>query len=190
MALPRRLISLALAGAAAAGLPAEAGIPLRDPAGILVHWDLIVDQPNVQDGVITYLVDPKGSGEDVLGDDSERDAIDASFTAWMDALRPGLAFREDPLRPAFNRNANDRVNWVGWQDHLLGPFTLAATFASSNNGFLVDADTVFNDTPEFVRWSTTTPGTAGYADIRAVATHEIGHLLGLDHSPVQVATMG
>ena len=190
MALPRRLIAFALASAAAAGLPAEAGIPLRDPAGILVRWDLITEQPNVQDGVITYLVDPKGSGEAVLGDQSERDAIDASFTAWMEALGPGIGFHEDPLRPAFNRNANDRVNFVAWQDHLLGPFTLAATFASSNNGVLVDADTIFNDTPEFVSWATTTPGTPGYADIQAVATHEIGHLLGIDHSPVQGATMG
>ena len=190
MALPRRLLALAIAAAAAAGLPAEAGIPLRDPAGILVHWDLLAPQPNVQDGVITYLVDPKGSGEDVLGDDSERDAIDAAFNAWMDALGPGLRFHEDPLRPAYGRDANDRVNWVAWQEHLLGPFTLAATFASSNNGVLIDADTIFNDTPEFVHWSTTTPGSPGYADIQAVATHEIGHLLGIDHSPVQAATMG
>jgi len=190
MGLPRRLFACAVAAACAAGIPAEAGIPLRDPRGIPVRWNLLVPQPNVQEGVITYLFDPSGSGEAVVGPESERDAVDQAFTHWMDTIGPGLRFREDPLRPAFNRNSNDRVNWIGWQANLLGPFTLAATFAASNNGVLTDADTVFNDTPDFVRWATTTPGSPGLADIRGVATHEIGHLLGIDHSPVQNATMG
>jgi hypothetical protein len=189
MGNPRRTLAAAAALAAAVGLPALAGVPLREPSGIRIRWDLDTEQPNVKGGEITYFLDPNGSVEEPPGETSHRDAVDAAFATWSEGTGGHLRFREDPLRPAYGRDSEDRVNHVGWEANLFGPYTLAATFASSTNGVLTDADTVFNDTTKFVLWATTTPGTPNYADIQGVATHEIGHLVGLDHSPVLTATM-
>jgi hypothetical protein len=51
---------------------------------------------------------------------------------------------------------------------------------------LIDADIVFNPGQQF---STVQPTPANDFDVRTIATHEIGHLLGLDHSGVAAAVM-
>ncbi|MGD0220933.1 MAG: matrixin family metalloprotease [Terriglobia bacterium] len=50
---------------------------------------------------------------------------------------------------------------------------------------IVDADIVFNPA---VTFATTSPGTNQF-DLQSVATHEIGHLMGLDHSGIANAVM-
>jgi hypothetical protein len=148
-----------------------------------------VDRPNVTGGRITYYPDPQGSLEEPLGEETERDALTAAFATWAGASESPVRFVEDLARPAYDRKAADNVNWIGWKASTLGPLTLAATFTSATDGVITDADIMFNDTAQYVKWATTTPGTEGYADIQAVATHEIGHLAGLDHSPIPDATM-
>lgn len=63
---------------------------------------------------------------------------------------------------------------------------LAVTIFSYNLGTydMIEADIVFSSSQQ---WSTN--GTAGLYDVGAVGTHEIGHLVGLDHTPICNATM-
>ncbi len=61
---------------------------------------------------------------------------------------------------------------------------LTTTFFSPANGAITDSDIIFNPTLNF---STTLQ--AGTFDIQSVATHELGHSLGADHSGLIGATM-
>jgi hypothetical protein len=90
-------------------------------------------------------------------------------------------------------------------DHGSGVIALTTTSYNRNTGEIVDADIEFNGAPDtsgrefkFTATEDTTPVcTARSAldsvcvstDIQNTATHEIGHFIGLAHSPVPTATM-
>lgn len=185
----RALAAAALAAAAAAAgvlPPATAGVPLVDGDGVPYGWDLDTAQPNVVAGKVTYYLDPSGTADIVSGSRSDLDAVRDGIAAW-EVPTTRIRFLEDTSRPASGRNANDRVNWIGWANGVLGPFTFAATFPSRKGGALLDADVVFNDR-DFA-WDTRTPGLNGVADIHSLAAHEWGHAIGADHVPLRRSTM-
>jgi hypothetical protein len=60
------------------------------------------------------------------------------------------------------------------------------TVTANSSAILIDADIEFNPVEQF---STATPPAAGRFDLQAVATHEFGHALGLDHSGIAHTVM-
>ena len=123
-----------------------------------------------------------------LGNGSEFIAVQRAFAAWENLPSSAIAFRYEGTSPVQN-GGNDGVNVISFQDtsFSFGTGTIAVTLSSSSQGFFRDADILFNPTNPNITFAT--DGRSDGFDIQAIATHEIGHFLGLDHTAIVSATM-
>lgn len=134
----------------------------------------------------------QSEGSDNIGDGSHETAIRGAIEAWNGAS----GSRARLVESLANR---DRRDWQANDVHLVvfdennssgffsgGSGVVALTPVTFfTDGRIVDADVLFNGK----NFSFTTKGEIGRFDVQDVATHELGHLLGLDHSGVCGATM-
>ena len=123
-----------------------------------------------------------------LGNGSEFIAVQRAFAAWENLPSSAIAFRYEGTSPVQN-GGNDGVNVISFQDtsFSFGTGTIAVTLSSSSQGFFRDADILFNPSNPNITFAT--DGRSDGFDIQAIATHEIGHFLGLDHTAIVSATM-
>ncbi len=119
------------------------------------------------------------------------DAIADSFGAWDAVEGADVAFAEAPAWTEEEIVVDGLTSlwWVeeGWEVDSL---VIALTAVSyQEDGTIVDADIAFN--AESFDFSVSPPdvGIERDIDLQSVATHEIGHLLGLSHTEVEGATM-
>lgn len=122
-----------------------------------------------------------------LSNGSEFIAIQKAFDTWQSIPTSAVAFQyEGPTE--IQRGGTDGVNVISFQDSTFpfGSGTIAVTLSSSQ-GSLRDADILFNPSNTAIPFAT--DGRADAFDIQAIATHEIGHFLGLDHTSIVSATM-
>lgn len=117
-----------------------------------------------------------------------QDAIHSGFQAWLDV--PGVNLGFDYQGESSSVKARDGMNtitWVteGWTSLSFHPPSraLAVTLSSfnSSNGTITDGDIYFN--AQTFNWAVVdSSDKLAFIDVQNIATHEIGHVLGLDHS--------
>jgi hypothetical protein len=146
--------------------------------GDIVRW---------KESCFYYTLHEEGS-EDVDMTDV-KEAIRASFDAWENADCTYFYFEETEKNATcseigFSQDSGN-MNLLVWResdwevdaDHASGAMALTTLSYDKNTGRILDADVEFNG--EYFTWGVTSA--SNLADIRNTATHEIGHMLGLEH---------
>jgi Matrixin len=160
------------------------------------HWDFAAFP-------VTFSINPSVGSNVNGGSAAAISVIKASFDTWNKA--PNAAVNVTFAGTStIATNAADGTNLVCFVcpgDYTKDSTTLAVTFTtiataagedtkhgtlSTFAGQIFDADILFNPS---VQWTTSGTPTDPQEDLQTVATHEIGHFLGLDHSAVVRAVM-
>ena len=151
-----------------------------------VNWNL---NPNV--------------GSNITGSRNAHDVIGASFATWKNAPNSAVAINEGPASAVSSEDQSpSTINLICFvctdADFSQDSTTLAITITTTADlagqsdghgsttrfpGQIIKADILFNPNVQY-----TTGGTSG-EDMQVIATHEIGHFFGLDHSAVVRAVM-
>src|SRR4051812_45141149 len=136
---------------------------------------------------VPYWINQKGAAD--IPNDSDLTAVQASFQTWQDIESARIQFLYRGLTPVATVG-RDGINLVTFADNSapLGTSIIAATFSyfKLENGVLLfdESDIAVNPNLSF-----STSGENNKYDIQSVVTHEVGHLLGLDHSPMLSSVM-
>jgi hypothetical protein len=120
-------------------------------------------------------------------------AVRRAFQNWQDVPDSSISFTEDSNPGSKNRTdyASDDIHTVIFDaSNSTGFFGNSGLVAVTpveftGDGAITDADIILNAKNH--TFSTTAQ--AGAFDVQSIVTHEVGHFIGLDHSPVLGATM-
>jgi len=137
-------------------------------------------------------------GSENITKETARPALSASFGVWADMPCEGgpssltfVQLDDVSCRKAEYNVDEANANIVMWQDYKWKyqgiDNTLAKTTVTydSDSGLILDADIEINHA-----YNLFTVGEEGAVnDVQSVVQHEVGHLMGLDHTPVIGATM-
>jgi hypothetical protein len=199
--IEKRIRSLAIAAILLLTMPLLAYIPETnlDSNGniIAVRWaDSFMP--------LTWRMNPTVS-PNVTGDREQVDVFRNSFQQWADVTTSDVTLSEGLVTDPSVKPGLDLVNLIttnvtksDFNSTALG-LTIAFSFTSTGTdaetgtviefaGQVIDADIMFNPDLRF-SLSTTIPPDTDRFDLESVATHAVGHLLGLDHSNILSSAM-
>ncbi len=189
---PGRVAAALMAASWALLQPAQ-GFVTRDESGVPVRWNfsrLGGESPdqNPQTLAIRFRLGQQGSGH---GDTAaELAAVRAAFGQWQAVPGTRIRFEEAGLVDNASVVVNDTRNTVTWasgSSPYLNSGASARTTVVTVGADLVEADIVINsDKPWFADYNHPQDN---ILFLESVVMHEIGHLLGLLHSPLGGATL-
>ncbi len=139
---------------------------------------------------LSYEVNTQSSRE--LGRDATLGAVQASYDSWEAPACSGYVsrFAGETANSWRSGDGRNTLIWIYDRNQrpreLASPSTIGVTLSLSQGQQGVDGDILFNGIDH--SWTTGNPG-RGEVDAQSIITHETGHQLGLNHTPVQAATM-
>lgn len=142
-------------------------------------------------GVAPFYINPNFPDHALSGSPDEQiELLLCATGAWRDQTLADFLFSYKGTTGVARLDDSDDINAIFWAD-MNGGEALAATLFTSRGGRAESFDIVYfsNTDDSAIRWSG--PGEPGFGtyDIQGVATHELGHALGLGHSDVPGATL-
>jgi hypothetical protein len=144
---------------------------------------------NWSSNTISYNIHTAGS--DDISDNSHIPAIEHAFQSWSDVsgsninLVRGADTASGSTGGSGHTITFDETNSSGFFPSGSGIVAITPINYMLADGRITDADILFNGN-QFAFSTDQTPGTF---DVQDILTHEVGHFIGLDHSPVVSGTM-